>query len=98
MKYLVGFEGGPVPLDEEIVSIFMQNANPEGLLKARSNFLVGQEVHIKRGPFAGLAGLIQDPPDAKGRVRVLMELLSRTIKVEIPIQYMEDRWSIHIGQ
>ncbi len=98
VKYLVEFEGGPAPLDEEIVGLLMQNVNPDGILKPHSDFLIGQEMFLKRDPFAGLVGLIQDPPDAQGRLSVLMEFLSRTIKVEVPVQYIEDRWSIHIGQ
>jgi transcription antitermination factor NusG len=38
-----------------------------------SNLRVDQEVSINGGPFDGLTGIIEEPPNAKGRVRVLLE-------------------------
>jgi transcription antitermination factor NusG len=54
----------------------------------------GQEVRINGGPFDGLTGLIQEPPDAKGRVKVLMRLLSRQLQVEVPVRFVECEWVV----
>ena len=45
-------------------------------------------VEITSGPFAGLAGIIQEPPDARGRVTVLMDLLNRQVPVEVPVEFV----------
>jgi transcription elongation factor/antiterminator RfaH len=94
VKSLVSFNGTPAPLDDEIVTFLRQRATAEGLLAGRSNLTVGQEVRISGGPLDGLAGIIQDPPDAKGRVNVLMKLLSRQVKVEVPVRFVEGSWIV----
>jgi transcription antitermination factor NusG len=67
----------------------MAKANSEGVITARSNLTIGQEVRISGGPFDGLAGIIQEPPNARGRVKILMQLLSRPTKVEVPVESLE---------
>ena len=91
---LVSFNGTPAPLDDAIVTFLKQRATPEGILTARSTLRVGQQVQITRGPFSGLVGVIENPPDAKGRVRVLMQLLSRQVKVDVPVHFIETGWAV----
>jgi transcription antitermination factor NusG len=67
----------------------MEKANSQGVITARSNLKVGQEVRINGGPFDGLAGIIQEPPNARGRIKILMELLGRRMRVEVPLQSLE---------
>jgi transcription antitermination factor NusG len=71
---------------------FFDEANTEGLIPARSNLRVGQEVRINGGPFDGLTGIIEEPPNAKGRVRVLLRLLNRPTKAEIPVRLVNSGW------
>lgn len=88
VKRFVSFDDVPLPLEDNIVDYLMEQANSEGIIPARSNLKVGQEVRITGGPFDGLVGIIQDPPDAKGRVRVLMKLLSRQVKIDVPVHFV----------
>jgi len=92
VKYIVSFNGTPAPLDEEVIAILRHRANPEGVLTAHSGLTAGQECRLAGGLFKGLAGIIQDPPDAKGRVWVLMKLLSRQVRVKVPLHFIEERW------
>jgi len=85
VNHVVGYGGNPTPLDETVVEFLRQKCTPEGLLPARVGLAVGAEVQIVSGPFAGLLGIIENPPDAKGRVKVLMQLLSRQVRVEVPV-------------
>ena len=94
VKRLVGFGGSPVALEDGIVAYLKQQAVADGTIKARSNLRIGQEVRIAGGPFDGLVGIIEQPPDAKGRVRVLLNLLSREVKVGVPIQYIDSGWVV----
>ncbi len=89
VRYVISFNGTPAPLDDSIVSFLKQQADDEGILAARSTLEAGQEVLINDGPFAGLAGIIQNPPDARGRVKVLLALLGRHVKVDIPVACTE---------
>jgi len=92
VKRLVSFNGIPAPIDSDIIDYLVKQTNTEGLIPARSNLRVGQEVRIDGGPFDGLTGIIQEPPNAKGRVKVLLRLLNRATKAEIPVQLVNSGW------
>jgi transcription elongation factor/antiterminator RfaH len=93
VKSFVGAGGAPTPLDEAVVTFLKRNATPDGRLRARPDLKTGQEVEIVAGPFAGLIAIIQSPPDAKGRIRVLMRLLNqRPVKVQVPVRFVKSDW------
>jgi transcriptional antiterminator NusG len=90
----VGTFGVPAPLDDEVVDFLKASADEDGLLRARPALDVGQHVEVTRGPFAGIVGIIQRPPNAKGRIRVLMRLLNRRpVGVELPVQFVKTGWT-----
>ena len=64
----------------------------KAVIKARSQLRPGQEVEIRGGPFDGLIAIIQDPPDAKGRVKILLKLLSRQISVKLGVEFIKGEW------
>jgi transcription elongation factor/antiterminator RfaH len=93
VKAFVGAGGAPTPLDEAVVAFLKRNATADGRLRARPDLKAGQEVEIVDGPFAGLIAIIQNPPDAKGRIRVLMRLLKgRPVNMQIPIRLVRSGW------
>ena len=93
VKSLVGPNGVPAPLDAQVVAFLKRNATADGHLRARSDLRRGQEVEIIAGPMAGLIAIIEDPPDAQGRIRVLMRLLNqRPIKVRMPVRAVRSGW------
>ena len=97
VKRFISFNGAPAPLDEKIVAFLMQQADPMGIIQARSNLKMGQEVQITGGPFDGLIGIIQEPPTAKGRVKILLTLLNRETKVDVPVEFVKRGWVIASG-
>ncbi len=94
VKKLVSFNGNPLPLEEEAVAFLMQQADPDGIIKARSYLKVGQEVEIIEGPFQGLIGIIHEPPNVKERVNVLLKLLNRQVKIELPVRFVKSGWVV----
>ena len=91
---LIGSDGRPAAVDDAVVDLLKQHAETDGLIRARPALVVGQHVEITRGPFAGIVGIIQRPPNAKGRIRVLMRLLNRgTVGVELPLQFVKTGWA-----
>ena len=92
VKRFVAFNSIPVPLDASVVKYLMQQANPDGIIKAISKLKVGEQVLINSGPFEGIIGIIKEPPSAKGRVRVLMDLLGRQVQVEVPLRFCKSGW------
>ena len=92
VKRLVSFNGNPAIVDDSIVEFLMGHAGPGGLMSARCNVEVGQKVSIDGGPFDGLVGIIQQPPNARGRVKVLLQLLNRQTNVDVPVQFINASW------
>ena len=92
VKRIVSFGERPIPLDEKVVNFLQQQTDAEGVVKARSQLQPGQEVEIRGGPFDGLIAIIQDPPDAKGRVKILLKLLSRQISVKLGVEFIKGEW------
>jgi transcriptional antiterminator RfaH len=102
VKRLVSFGDRPIPIDERVISFLKQQTDAEGVIKARSQLRPGQEVEIRGGPFDGLIAIIQDPPDDKGRVKILLKLLSRQITVKLGVEFIKGEWvalkqGSHIG-
>ena len=92
VKRLVSFNDTPAAVDNSIVEFLMGHAGTDGVIAARCNVEVGQKVAIEGGPFDGLVGIIQEPPNAKGRVKVLLDLLNRETKVDVPVQFINASW------
>jgi len=92
VKRIVSFGERPIPLDDRVVSFLKQQTDTEGVIRAHSQLRPGQEVEIRGGPFDGLIAVIQDPPDAKGRVKILLKLLSRQISVKLGVEFIKGEW------
>jgi transcriptional antiterminator RfaH len=92
VKRIVSFGDRPVPLDDDVVNFLKQQMDGDGVIQARSQLKPGQEVEIRGGPFDGLIAIIQDPPDAKGRVKILLKLLSRQISVKLGVEFIKGEW------
>jgi transcription antitermination factor NusG len=88
----VSFGGVPSVVDDEVVNFMQELGNSQGLITAKSSLKIGDEVQIVKGPFKGLIGIIQEPPDTKSRVRVLMAILSRHVQVDVPADCINMSW------
>ena len=88
VKRIVSFSDTPVPLDEAIVGFLKERADASGIIQTHSRLTAGQQVEITGGPFDGFVGIIENPPNAKGRVKILLKLLSRPISVKLGVQFI----------
>jgi transcriptional antiterminator RfaH len=87
--------GAPTAVDDGVVRFLRDQAGPDGVVAGRADLQPGQSVEITRGPFEGLLGIIQRPPNARGRIRVLMQILNRPpIKVDVPVQSVKTAWVV----
>jgi transcription antitermination factor NusG len=89
VRKIVCFSETPMPIEDNVVRFLLQNADNRGVIQARSHLRRGQEVEVTGGPFNGLVGIIQDPPDTKGRIRILLRLLSRQITVKLGVEFIK---------
>jgi transcription elongation factor/antiterminator RfaH len=92
VKRLVSFDSIPAPIDDSIVRFLMGQSGPDGVIAARCNVQIGQQVSIQGGPFDGLDAIVQEPPNASGRIKVLLNLLNRPINIDVPAQSIRASW------
>jgi transcriptional antiterminator RfaH len=92
VKCFVSFNENPIPLEEGVAEYLLSRADHNGIIIARPTLRNGQDVRICGGPFEGLVGIVEQLADAKGRVKILMQLLSRKLSVEIPMQFIDTGW------
>jgi transcriptional antiterminator RfaH len=85
VKGFVAFGEIPTAIQPRVVHFLRQEAGADGVIRPTRRFHVGDRVRIKRGPFAGLIGIIEKPCSERGRIRVLMDFLRQGTAVEVPI-------------
>jgi transcriptional antiterminator RfaH len=91
VKRIVSFSEQPVPLEDSIIEFLKEKADAAGIIRARSQLRAGQQVEITGGPFDGFVGIIENPPNAKGRVKILLKLLSRPISVKLGVEFIKNQ-------
>jgi transcriptional antiterminator RfaH len=90
VRRLVAFEAEAPPLPDDAVAFLRRQADTAGIIVARPRPLpVGCRVRLTDGPLAGLAGIIENPPDARGRVSILMDILRRRTRVSVDVTCLE---------
>ena len=94
-RFITSQRGTPASLDDAMVEFLRERADTDGVIIARPDLTVGTQVEVTRGPFDGLMGIITRPPDAKGRVKVLMRLLNRhVVRVDVPVHSLRAAWVV----
>ncbi len=89
VRKFIGFGALPCAVDDVVIDFLQVRMGTEGIVRALPVFKQGDLVRITHGPFEGLVGIIEHPVSGHGRVRVLMELLRRQTRVEVPQQIVE---------
>lgn len=80
---LVDGDGRPVPLDDAVIESLRCRADGGEVFRPRP-LRVGTPVEIRNGPFAGLLAVIDRPCSAAGRVQILLDLLRRQTRLDLP--------------
>ena len=89
VRRFIGFGELPCPVDDAVIDFLHARIGSEGIVRVTRVFKEGDVVRIKHGPFEGLIGIIENPGCGHGRVRVLMELLRRQTRVDVPQHIVE---------
>jgi transcription termination/antitermination protein NusG len=81
-KFLGGNE--PVPLSlKEINQIKQQSRGEISLGASKNKFLVGAEVDVVEGPFAGFVGIVEKVDAENDRLVIMVNILGRMMPVEL---------------
>lgn len=83
---VVNFGEGPARVGSEVVAYLRSRAGADGVIEIEP-VLAGQDVTITDGPLRGLAAVVERRLTARQRVLVLLTLLQRRTRVELP-----ERW------
>ena len=78
----------PAVVDADVIDFLRDREGPDGLIRCLPRLREGSEVRIVRGPFRGLTAVVEQLLPARDRVRVLMDLLQRSTRVELPERYL----------
>ena len=75
---------GDVPqvLPHGVIEALQAEAGPDGIMNRQVSLHVGETVRILQGPFTDLPGRLERL-DAAGRVCVLLDLLGRSVRVDL---------------
>jgi transcriptional antiterminator RfaH len=80
---LLGDGERPVPLADEVVTYLQERVGERGYVVPSPTFSQGTRVRFRSGPFACLEGIIERYAPRSDRVRVLLELLTLRVSVEV---------------
>lgn len=81
---LSGADGAPARLDDAVVASLRDRADGGDVLVPQPAFRTGDAVEVCSGPFAGLLAVVDRPCTATGRVQILLEILRRQTRVDLP--------------
>lgn len=81
VRYLIAAGDNPLPLPHGFVEELQRLSDEKGVVSFAPSLKIGERVAVMAGPFAGHVGRLARLDD-KGRVRVLLDLLSTTVPVE----------------
>ncbi len=88
-KRILGCGDVPVPVPPEFISEIRARVAEHGYLRPGIRFRPGARVRLRDGPFAGLEGIFERQLSRAGRVRVLLNLLSRTTPIDVDVLELE---------
>lgn len=82
IKFLGGKDPMPLP-KREIERVLSQMRGEVVVAQRKSDFVVGSEVEIKEGPFAGFVGIIESVDEQSERLTVMVSIFGRMTPVEL---------------
>ena len=87
VKSFVAFGDLPAPLDPAVIQFLRDREGPDHVIRCGEGVSMNSRVLIVNGPFRGLTAIVEQRLPARERVRVLMHVLQRETRVELP-----ERW------
>jgi transcriptional antiterminator RfaH len=91
LRRVVAFGDRPTPLPDEVVHIIRRKlesrARSDG--KRKSMYRKGQRLEVVDGPFREMSAIFDRDADPEGRIQVLLEVMGRLCRVELPAENVQ---------
>ena len=78
--------GRPVLVPDEVVQEIRRRLATMAQVEPEDRFRRGDVVHVMRGPFEGLDAVFDRKLSAEGRVRVLLQWISRQVVADLDVE------------
>jgi transcriptional antiterminator RfaH len=88
IAYFLGGDGAPTALPDGLIEGIRARVERSRSNWQRPAFEAGERVVLERGPFAGLDAIFDDWLSARGRVRVLLEIVERLVPVDVDVDML----------
>ena len=88
VKKVIGCGDNPIPLKDEIIECIKGLINEDGIISG-GKLQRGDRVRIKDGPFRGFIGVLEENASPAGRIKILMEFVKHSTRLEIPAIMVE---------
>ena len=91
LSYFLGASQELVPVSDELIAHLKQRVswwNEDGYVP---QFVPGERLEVTSGPFSGLEAIFQRYIPARQRCQVLLQILGRLAKVEVPAEVLEGK-------
>jgi len=89
VKKILGFEGYPTPISDEVVRVIKERTDPLGIFRVKHHFESNDVVRIKTGPMKDLLGIFDRWLSDRERVWILLRLIGYQPAVEIHCSMIE---------
>jgi transcription termination/antitermination protein NusG len=89
---VIRFLGGkqPAPLSQKEVDRIMAQISGEVALESKdSGFVVGSEIEIVEGPFAGFVGIVEEVNEENERLKIMVSIFGRMTPVELGFEQVK---------
>lgn len=89
VRKIVGAGDIPLPVADAVVDIIRGRMSDENIIEQQFRLKEGDAVRIVHGPLSDLIGILEKPVSAAGRVRVLLSLIGKKVRMELPCVQVE---------
>jgi transcriptional antiterminator RfaH len=83
VKRILGAEGEPISVDEEVVSFIQCQTGQGGVAKVGLRLKPKDRVRVRSGPFKDLLGIFERVIDDQGRVEILLNLIGYQARIQL---------------
>ena len=88
VAYFLGADGAPTPLPDDLIETIQLRLERQATRRREAPFRPGELVVITDGPFTGLEAVFDGCLSARGRVRVLLEIVERQVPVAVDVHHL----------